>query len=91
MPTLEECKNYLGIDYADEMIESRLKSVIKVADAFLKGAIGEDYPADDERAKEIALAVIGDMYDNRGNSEKVQTTTRRMIDNFILQLKCEMR
>lgn len=89
--TIQEVKDYLSIDYTDERTERVLTRTLKVADKYLKGSIGEDYPVDDERAKEIALIVIDDLYSNRGLNDKVAGTTRRLVDDFSLQLKLELR
>ena len=69
MVNAKDVKNYLGIDYADEMVDKNIKRLIKTADSYLKGAIGEDYPKEDPRAIELALIVIADLYDNRDMSE----------------------
>ena len=90
MPTLEEVLAYLGIDYADEMVNKNIERSILVADAYLKGSIGKDYPTDDPRAKELALIFISDLYDNRGMIEKVSGNVRRLVDDFTLQLKLEL-
>lgn len=92
MPTVDEVLKYLGIDYADdEMIKANIERSIKTADAYLKGSIGKNYPVDDPRAKELALIFIADLYDNRGLVEKVSGTVRRLVDDFSLQLRLEMR
>ncbi len=94
MPTKPEVLAYLGIDYADEMIENNIDRLIKTADKYLEGSIGKDYPKDDERAKELALIVISDLYDNRGINEKntggVSANTRRLVNDFSLQLRLEL-
>lgn len=96
MPTLEEVividevLDYLGIDYADETITRNVTRAIITADAYLKGAIGTNYPTDDPRAKELALIFIADLYDNRSMIEKVSGNTRRLVDDFMLQLKLEL-
>lgn len=89
--TLQDVTEYLSIDYMDERTSRVLARTLKVADAYLKGSIGEDYPVDDERAKEIALIVIDDLYSNRGLTNKVAGTTRRLVEDFSLQLKMELR
>lgn len=89
--TMQEITDYLGIDYTDARTDRVLTRTLKVADLYLKGSIGEDYPVDDERAKELALIVIDDLYSNRGLSDKVAGTTRRLVDDFTLQLKLELR
>lgn len=91
MPTTEEVLSYLGIDYADEMVTRNVERAIKTADAYLKGAVGKKYPTEDPRAKELALIVISDLYDNRGMTEKVSGNVRRLVDDFMLQLRLELR
>ena len=91
MPTTQEVMDYLGIDYADDMITRNIERSITVADAYLKGAVGKNYPIDDPRAKELALIFISDLYDNRGMIEKVNGNIRRLVDDFTLQLRLELR
>ena len=90
MPTLDEVLAYLGIDYADDMVTRNVNRAILTADQYLKGAIGDNYPTDDPRAKELALIFIADLYDNRSMIEKVSGNTRRLVDDFMLQLKLEL-
>ena len=89
--SVDEVKDNLGIDYADEMVERNIKRAIKTADAYLKGSIGENYPTDDPRAKELALIIISDLYDNRGLNSTVSGNTRRLVDDLSLQLRLELR
>ena len=91
MPTIEEVKAYLGIDYADEMVNKNVERCILTADAYLKGSIGKNYPAEDPRIKELALIFISDLYDNRGMIEKVAGNVRRLVDDMSLQLRLELR
>lgn len=91
MPTIEDVKAYLGIDYADEMVNKNIERCILTADAYLKGSIGKDYPVDDPRVKELALIFISDLYDNRGMIEKVAGNVRRLVDDMSLQLRLELR
>ena len=91
MPTFQDVLDYLGYDYADDMIKRNIERSIKVADSYLKGSIGKNYPLDDPRAKELALIVISDLYDNRGITEKVSGNVRRLVDDFSLQLRLESR
>ena len=88
---IDEVKNYLGIDYADEIVERNINRAIKTADAYLKGSIGENYPTEDPRAKELALIIISDLYDNRGFNSTVSGNTRRLVDDLSLQLRLELR
>jgi hypothetical protein len=89
--SVDEVKDYLGIDYADEMVERNINRTIKTADAYLKGSIGENYPTDDHRAKELALIIISDLYDNRGLQSTITGNTRRLVDDLSLQLRLELR
>lgn len=91
MPTNQEVMDYLGIDYADEVITRNIERSIKTADAYLKGSIGKEYPVDDPRVKELALIFISDLYDNRGMIEKVAGNVRRLVDDMSLQLRLELR
>lgn len=90
--TIEESLEYMGIDYADDVVKRNVWRLIKVADLFLQDAVGKNYPRDDARAKEIALIVIDDGYSNRGmnNSTKVSNATRKLVDNLLMQLKLGM-
>lgn len=89
--SFDEVKDYLGIDYVDEVIERNINRAIKTADAYLKGSIGENYPTDDPRAKELALIIISDLYDNRGLQSTISGNTRRLVDDLSLQLLLELR
>jgi hypothetical protein len=89
--SVDEVKDNLGIDYADEMVERSINRAIKTADAYLKSSIGENYPTDDPKAKELALIIISDLYDNRGFNSTVSGNTRRLVDDLSLQLRLELR
>lgn len=91
MPTREDVLAYLGIDYADDMVNKNVDRCIKTADAYLKGSIGKNYPTEDPRVKELALILISDLYDNRGIIEKVAGNVRRLVDDMSLQLRLELR
>lgn len=89
--SVDEVKDNLGIDYADEMVDRNITRAIKTADAYLKGSIGENYPTEDPRAKELALIIVSDLYDNRGLNSTVSGNTRRLVDDLSLQLRLELR
>jgi hypothetical protein len=89
--TVDEVLDYLGIDYADAMVNNNILRAIKTADSYLIGSIGEGYPMDDPRAKELALIIISDLYDTRGLNEMVSVRTRRLVNDFSLQLRLELR
>ena len=89
--SVEEVLAYLGIDYSDDMVNANINRIIKTADAYLKGSIGEHYPVNDPKAKELALIIISDLYDNRGLTSTISGNTRRLVDDLSLQLRLELR
>lgn len=91
MPTIDEVKDYLGIDYNDDVSNRNIKKYMSVADSWLKGAIGENYPKNDERAKQLALFVIEDLYDRGSYSVKENSNIEKLKNDFVLQLQCEGR
>ena len=90
MPTLEEVKDYLGIDFDDEVSNRNIQRYIKVAESYLKGAI-DNLPTNDERVKQLTLFIIEDLYDRGSYSVKENSTLEKMKNDFILQLQCEGR
>lgn len=82
---------YLGIDYIEDFVEDRLIRLIEIADKYLESSLGKDYPKDDERVNELALIVISDLYDNHDLTEKVSGNIRKLVDDFSLQIRLEMR
>ena len=89
--SVDEVLAYLGIDYADDMVNKNIERTIKTADAYLKGSIGDNYPKEDPKAKELALIIISDLYDNRGVQSTISGNTRRLVDDLSLQLRMELR
>ena len=91
--SVDEVLAYLGIDYADNMVNKNIERLIRSADAYLKGAVGDNYPVDNPKAKEIALIVISDLYDNRGvhPATGANNNLRRLLEDLIFQLKLELR
>lgn len=87
--TIETIKEEIGIDTIDSEVDSRLHRYIKVADAYLKGAIGQNYPADDERAIELALLIIEDLYDRNSTTVKEDSTIQKLKADFLFQLQVE--
>ncbi|MEH6942956.1 head-tail connector protein [Bacillus sp. JJ722] len=89
--TYEEAKDYLGIDFDDAATQRNIERHIKTADKYFIGSLGENYPKDDSRVKDMALIVISDLYDNHDLNDKVSGSIRRLITDFSLQIKMEMR
>lgn len=88
---VEEVKSYLGIDYSDVNIDMRLERLINVAEKYIEGSLGKDCPWDDYRVTELALIVISDLYDNHDLTEKVSGNIRKLVSDFSLQIRLEMR
>jgi len=86
MPTLEEVKAYLKIDYDDD--DALLRALIRAADEYIRGAVGE-YDVKSEQAKLIALQYIKEQYINREYSAKAAPNVSRMFRSVILQLQTE--
>lgn len=90
--TVEDVKAYLGIDYADDMVNANITRAINTADAYLKGSIGNNYPTEDPRVKELALIIVDDLYNNRGSqSTNITGNCKRLVDDMSLQLRLELR
>lgn len=90
--TVDEVKDYLGIDYTDEMTERNITRSINTADSYLKGSIGDNYPTEDPRVKELALIIVDDLYSNRGSqSTNIARNCKRLVDDMSLQLRLELR
>lgn len=90
MPTLIEVKDYLGIDYDDEVSNRNIMRYINVAKKYLEGCI-DNLPESDERVKQLALFVIEDLYDRGSYSVKENSALEKMKNDFIMQLQCEGR
>ena len=86
MVTLLEVKQELGIDFPDH--DARLQRYINVAKSWLDGAIGS-YDESDERAKQLALLVIEDLYDRNANTVKENVMITKLKNDFIMQLQYE--
>lgn len=90
MLNLREALDYLGIDAEDDMIINNINRQIEVADRHLKAAVGDDYPADDPRMKEVALMIIGELYDNRTLSSKEESRIKSLARQYMRQIRLEM-
>ena len=86
-----DVKDYLGIDFTDDATDRLIARLLSTADAYMKGALGEGYPVDDERVKQAQNIIISDLYDHRDLSDKVAGATRRVVDSMLLQVRLEMR
>ena len=92
MLNLGEVLDYLGIDDSDDdMIKNNIRRQIEVADCHLKAAVGDDYPADDPRMKEVALMIVGELYDKRTLSAKEENRINSLARLYMRQIRLEMR
>lgn len=94
MPTLQDALDYLGIDYADDLVKANVTRALAAAVAVLHGAVGEDvetYLPGDPRVAELVLIYTDDLYSDRGVSAKVSGATRRLVADMELQLRLELR
>ena len=89
--TYEEAVDHLGITFEDDNTKKSVNRMIAAADCYLCGSVGGNYPKEDPRAKEIALMVISDLWENRGVSQTVSANTRKLLNDMSLQLKLELR
>ena len=89
--TAQDVKDYLGIDYTDDATDRLISNLLLTADTYMKGAVGEGYPVDDERVKQVQKIIISDLYDHRDLSDKVSGATRRIVDSMLMQVRLEMR
>lgn len=87
--TVQTVREEIGIDTADAAVDNRITRYIKIADAYLRGGISENYPRNDERAIELALLIIEDLYDRNSTTVKENSTIEKLKADFILQLKVE--
>lgn len=89
--TAEAVRQWLGIDFNDTDVEANIAALIQTANAYMVGALGENYPQDDARVIQVQKALIADLYDHRELSDKVSGATRRLVDSMLLQVRLEMR
>ena len=89
--SVDDVLAHLGIDYPDDAVITNINRAIDTTDAYLKGSIGTDYPTDDPRAKELALLLVADFYDNRELTATVSSSTRKLVESMSLQLRLELR
>lgn len=83
--TLDEVKEELTIDSDDSFTNKRLTRYIEVAKLWLLGAI-DDCNLYDERAKQLALLVIDDLYDRNSYTVKESANIAKLKNTLIMQL-----
>lgn len=94
MLTFDQALNHLGYDEIDERIAAIIRDELAGAEAYLKGAVGEDIldlMPDDPRVNILMKAYLDDQHDDRGTtSAKAGNATRAMIHSTEWQLKLEL-
>ena len=93
MPSYEDVLAYLGIDYADELVEKNVTKAMNAAWQTLLGSIGEDvekHLPNDPRVEELVKIYTDDLYSERGVSAKVSNATRNMVSTMEWQLRLEL-
>lgn len=63
--TAQDLLEYLGIDYADDMVNANIARAIKYADGELRESVDDDYPVDHSLTPELALLYASASYENR--------------------------
>ena len=93
MPTMDEARAYLGIDYTDTVTDANISRALATAHKTVLGTVGDDvdtYLPDDPRVKELTLIYLEDLYSQRGVSAKVTGATRRLVSDMEQQLRLEL-
>lgn len=93
MLTIDDVMDYLGIDYADEVVTKNVQNAWNTAEQVMLGAVGADvreYLPDDPRVDELVKIYTDDLYSEHGVSAKVSNATRMMVSTMELQLRLEL-
>lgn len=85
--TADDVLAYLGIDYADDMVNKNIDRAIQTAHGELRESVGDDYPVDHPLTKELALLYAARSYDDRDFA----TNEAKRADQFALKLRLVMR
>ena len=63
--TSDDLLAYLGIDYADDMVNKNIANAITYADGELRESVGDNYPVDHSLTPELALLYASASYEKR--------------------------
>lgn len=63
--TSDDLLAYLGIDYADDMVNKNIANAIAYADGELRESVSDDYPVDHPLTPELALLYAAASYEKR--------------------------
>lgn len=85
--TREDVLAFLGIDYADDMVNRNIDRAINTADGELRESVGDDYPVDHPLTKELALIYASVSYENR----ELSGNEGKRADQLALKLRLVLR
>ena len=94
MVGVNEAKQYLGIDYVDEMVEANVNRALQSATRRMYGAIGSDvetYLPGDPRIDELVLIYTRESYDGSNLSDKERSALKQLRADLEPQLRLELR
>ena len=94
MVSLEDARNYIGIDVDDDaMINANLDRALQSARMMTLSSVGEDIESvlpDDPRVDQLVLAYTADLYDERSSkNQKAAAALAKQIDMMENQLRLE--
>jgi hypothetical protein len=87
---VEDVLDYLGIDYADDVVLRNVTRSIGTADGELRESVAEDYPVDHPLTKELALIYASNAYENRGDIS-LSSNERKLSGDLASKLRLYMR
>lgn len=85
--TKSDLLSYLGIDYADDMVNMNLERAINTADGELRESVGDNYPVNHPLTKELALLYAASAYEQRD----LQGNEIKRADQIALKLRLYLR
>ena len=94
MVGVKEAKQYLGIDYSDEMVEANVTRALNSAIRRMRGAVGSDvetYLPEDPRIDELVLVYTKESYEGSNLTEKERSALKQLRADLEPQLRLELR
>lgn len=88
--TVDDVLDYLGIDYADDVVTRNVNRAINTASGELRESVADDYPVDHPLTKELALIYASNAYENRGDIS-LSNNERKLSSGIALKIRLYMR
>lgn len=88
--TIDDVLDYLGIDYADDVIRRNVSRAINTASGELRESVADDYPVDHPLTIELALIYASNAYENRGDIS-LSNNERKLSNDLANKLRLYMR